>query len=150
MSIRRIAFCTDFSANAGAAFETALDMAKKYGARLSIVHVVPQESNPLLPRSGRPSDAPPESLVREIQERIERKYLDHIGGDVETDCAILDGHVSTEILKYLGEKDIDLAVMGSYGLAGVGLAVFGSVARRVVHKSPCSVLIVRRKETESR
>jgi universal stress protein A len=35
-------------------------------------------------------------------------------------------------------------VMGSYGLSGMGLVVFGSVAKRITHKAPCSVMIVRK------
>jgi universal stress protein A len=57
--------------------------------------------------------------------------------------AVLDGHVSTQVITYLEENGVDLVVTGSYGLAGVGLVVFGSVAKRLAHRAPCSVLIVR-------
>ena len=34
-------------------------------------------------------------------------------------------------------------VMGAFGLSGMGLVIFGSVAKRIVHRAPCSVMIVR-------
>ncbi|MBW1827345.1 MAG: universal stress protein, partial [Deltaproteobacteria bacterium] len=64
---------------------------------------------------------------------------------IEYDLVVLDGHVSTEILSYLEENQTDVVVMGSYGLSGMGLVVFGSVAKRITHKAPCSVMIVRKR-----
>jgi universal stress protein A len=37
-------------------------------------------------------------------------------------------------------------VVGAFGLSGMGLVLFGSVAKRISHKAPCSVMIVRRKK----
>ena len=41
---------------------------------------------------------------------------------------------------------IDLVVMGAYGFTGMGLVIFGSVAKRISHKAPCSVMIVRERK----
>ncbi len=46
--MKKIVCCTDFSENAEAAFVTALDMAKKYGAKLIVIHVLPAVANPVL------------------------------------------------------------------------------------------------------
>ena len=145
MSIKEIACCTDFSINADAAFSMALDMAEKYEAFLSVIHVMPPEVSPLSAGDGA-AGAPPKSLVLEIEEKMEQAYMKRIGAHVESECIVLAGHVSTELLKYLDENKPDLAIMGSYGLTGMGLVVFGSVAKRVAHKSPCSVMIVRPEE----
>ena len=55
-----------------------------------------------------------------------------------------------ELLTFLEKNRIDLAVMGAYGLSGMGFVLFGSVAKRVVHKAPCSVMIVRSRNKEVR
>ena len=72
---------------------------------------------------------------------------DRYGGsntqDVAPQYVVLDGHVSTEILAFLEERRIDLVVLGSYGLSGMGLVLFGSVTKRVSQKAACSVIIVR-------
>jgi universal stress protein A len=75
-----------------------------------------------------------------------QEYGSKIAHDVDSDLLVLDGHVSSEIIRFLEENQIDLAVLGSYGASGMGLVLFGSVANRVAHKAPCSVMIVRSKE----
>jgi universal stress protein A len=147
MQIKKIACCTDFSENAEIAFVTALNLAKKYNAKLFVIHALPPPLNYQL------TDAewmlpyePEESLAVGLEKRMDKEYGSIIGEQVDYKLVILNGHVSTEILRYLEEKNIDLVVMGSYGLSGMGLVFFGSVAKRVADKSPCSVLIVRKKK----
>ena len=144
MPMKKIACCTDFSENAEAAFVTALDMAEKYGAKLSVIHVLPQVVNPML------ADAewvfPVESkksMIMELEDRMQKEYSSRISDSIDSELVVLDGHVSSEVITYLVENRVDLVVTGSYGLSGVGLVVFGSVAKRLAHRAPCSVLIVR-------
>ena len=144
MAYRRIACCTDFSENATLAFEQALELAEKYGAELHIVHVLPAEINPTV--SGTVRVLPDNSerlLIPQLEEQMAAEYSPRVAGRVDCKLIVLNGHVSTEIVKYLQDNAIDLAVVGSYGLSGLGLVVFGSVAKRVSHRAPCSVLIVR-------
>ena len=147
MAIERIACCTDFSWNAVTAFATALEMAEKYSAKLFILHVFPPVLNPLLTDSEWvvPTE-PHKSLILKIEERMEQEYGTRVGEGIEFELVVRDGHVSTEILRFLEGHDIDVVVMGSYGLSGAGLVFFGSVAKRVAHKAPCSVMIVRPRE----
>ena len=147
MHIKKIACCTDFSENAEMAFVTALDLAKKYKAKLFVVHALPPAINYQLTNAEwmLPYE-PEESLIVELEKRMDKEYGPIIGEQVDYKLVILSGHVSTEILKYLEEKNKDLVVMGSYGLTGMGLVFFGSVAKRIAHKSPCSVMIVRKKK----
>jgi universal stress protein A len=55
--------------------------------------------------------------------------------------------VSSEILHYLEVEEIDLVIVGAYGLSGMELVLFGSVAKRIAHKAGCSVMIVRHADT---
>jgi len=146
MPMKKIVYCTDFSENAEEAFAAAVEMAEKFHAKLSIVHVLPPVVNPLLTDTDWVSPYEPiQSFVTKVESQMHREYGSRIGKHIEHEFVVLDGHVSTEIVKYLDESKADLAIMGSYGLAGVGLVVFGSVANRVAHKAPCSVLIVRKR-----
>jgi universal stress protein A len=146
MTIRHIVCCTDFSENADAAFSAALEMAQKYGAHLTVLHVLPPVINPTLADTeGIVPEAPKESLLLKLEEKMEQSYGSRIGKQVDYRLTVLDGHESTEILRYLDEERVDVVVMGSYGLSGMGLVLFGSVAKRVAHKAPCSVLIVRQR-----
>jgi nucleotide-binding universal stress UspA family protein len=57
---------------------------------------------------------------------------------------IIDGNVVEEILRVAKKKSIDLIVIGSQGLHGIGkIKTLGSVSRKVSELAHCPVLIVR-------
>lgn len=57
---------------------------------------------------------------------------------------IIDGDVTQEILSLAKKKSIDLIVVGSQGLHGIGkLKSLGSVSRKISEHAGCPVLIVR-------
>ena len=145
MPIKTIACCTDFSTNAEAAFATALDMAEKYQAKLFVIHVLPPVINPVSTDIDWTFPDVPEqkSLLLNLEKRMEQDYGSRIKGDIDYELIVLNGHISSEIITFLRDNSVDLVVLGSYGLSGMGLVVFGSVSRRVARKAPCSVLIVR-------
>ncbi len=144
MTIRTIACCTDFSDNADKAVAAAGDLANRFGATLFILHVLPPVVNPVLTEAEwiPPEEAPRETILMQLQERMRERY-GNTTPNVTPQFVVLDGHVSTEILAFLEERGVDLVVMGSYGLSGMGLVLFGSVTKRVSQKAACSVMIVR-------
>lgn len=57
---------------------------------------------------------------------------------------IIDGNTAEEILKVAKKSSINLIVIGSQGLHGIGkIKTLGSVSRRVSEAASCPVLIVR-------
>lgn len=57
---------------------------------------------------------------------------------------IVDGNIAEEILKVAKKKTVDLIVIGSQGLHGIGkIKSLGSVSRKVSELASCPVLIVR-------
>ena len=147
MAKKQIVCCTDFSENAEAAFITALEMAEKYQAKLLVIHVFPPVVNPMLTdMEWMPIEEPKKNLILKLEERMQQEYGERIADKVEYQLIVLDGHVSSEILTFLNENPVDVVVMGSYGLSGMGLVFFGSVAKRISHKAPCSVIIVRERK----
>lgn len=148
MAFKEILYCTDFSKNAETAFSVALDLAAKYKAKLWVLHVLPSPINPLtMDTDWNLPDHPKEALVLQLQERMQQEYGDRIGDDLSHELKVLDGHISTEILDFINENPIDLCVMGAYGMTGIELVFFGSVAKRVSHRASCSVMIVRKDRT---
>jgi universal stress protein A len=144
--IKNIACCVDFSENAKAAFDQALELAERFQSRLYLVHVLPPVFNPVLPESEYVfPEQPKDALIIKVEERIQQEYASSVREGVELKIVVLDGHISSEIIRFVGDEDVDLVVLGSYGASGMGLVLFGSVANRVAHKAPCSVMIVRHK-----
>jgi len=58
---------------------------------------------------------------------------------------IRTGVTFVEIIDYINEEGIDLVVMGTHGRSCIEHMLIGSVAEKVVRKSPCPVLTVRPK-----
>jgi len=150
MTFQTIACCTDFSTNADVAVETAGLLAKKFDAVLELLHVVPPPVNPVVTDFDNPvftsvtfDETVDSTLVLQLEEKLQKQYASRVPGGVKVRYVVLDGHVSTEILNYLDKSGCDLVVLGSYGLSGMGLVIFGSIAKRVAHKANCSVLIAR-------
>lgn len=148
---KKIVFCTDFSDNADRAFQTAKDLAWRYGATLHIVHVMVNFSlAPPIHATYMPIEYDP-GFVEQVQEAakdsIEKRYLSQLSEKQPVEVEMLSGYASSEILRLAEEKDIDLIVMGSHGLTGLAHVLFGSTADRVVRKAPCSVLTVRPKHS---
>ncbi len=147
MGVNQIVCCSDFSDHSEAAFLTALDLAQRYNAKLYVVHVLPPVVNPMLTDTDLMlPEHPDENLVVSLNERMQEVYGNRIPDAVDCELVVRDGHVSTEIIRFIEETDADLAVVGAFGLSGMGLVLFGSVAKRISHKAPCSVMIVRNKK----
>jgi len=147
MTFRKIACCVDFSDNAEAAFIAAMEMARQNKAALSVVHVVSPVLDPVLLDAEwtHPPQGPKEILLAKVEEKIRQTYGKRVEEGIESELVVLDGHISSEILNFIEENDVDLVVLGSYGSSGMGLVIFGSIAKRVSHRAPCSVMIVREK-----
>ena len=147
MGVNQIVCCSDFSDHAEVAFQTALDLAQRYNAKLYVVHVLPPVVNPMLTDADLMlPEHPDENLVVSLNERMQEVYGNRIPETVDCELVVRDGHVSTEIIRFIEETDADLAVVGAFGLSGMGLVLFGSIAKRISHKAPCSVMIVRNKK----
>ena len=143
---KNILFSTDFSENARAAVPIAVDLAKKYGAKLHIVHVYPEAGH--IAEFEAPVHGEIGALmVQPAGTETERK-LDALCQEVSFEVGsckskLLRGKPDTEIVRYAKEENIDLIVMSSHGLSGLEHALFGSTAERVLRECQCNVFIVK-------
>ena len=62
--------------------------------------------------------------------------------DVECDYLLRDGKVSEVINDIVGEKNIDLVVMGTNGRDTITEMILGSTAEQVVKNLKCPVLVI--------
>lgn len=145
-SLKKIAFCTDFSENSDQAFDLAFDLAQKYQAQLVLVHVVP----PLVFPSPVMEDFISEQAnlqfykdaVQRSMDQIESTYLGKMGDYKNALVRVLSGHPASEILNFIDQEKIDLVVMGTHGFTGLAHFFLGSTAEKVVRRANCSVLTV--------
>ncbi len=142
----RILMATDFSSCSKDALDHAAYLARNLGAELHLLHVF---ELPLFLPSGVSIGVRPEvhQWIGEAREAA-KKALDELAGEirrggVKVRAEFREGIPYLEIVKAAGEMPADLVVLGTHGRTGLAHVLLGSVAERVVRKSPCPVLSVR-------
>ena len=140
---KRILFCTDFSESADAAFEFALDAAiRRPGSTLYLLHVIHEPDAQFWKSYIAEVDNIDADAKKAIDEKVAAAYLSRVpkGTDVKVEFRI--GPDAATILEFAKAGQIDVIILGRHGHSGVGKALFGSVAEKVVRKADCAVLVV--------
>jgi nucleotide-binding universal stress UspA family protein len=142
--IRTILLTTDFSDTSKKAFEPALTLAQRFGAKIVLAYVEEDRLPPLVIEYMAVG-------VEEIlgqQREIASDRLNELAatlpadvGEVETVVALGTPHV--EIVRLAEEHEADLIVMATHGRGYISHAILGSTAERVLRRAPCPVLVVR-------
>lgn len=146
MDIHYIIVPFDFSEYAEKAFLWAQSLAERWGARLLLLHVVPQPSYPtnVLGVHFNVMDFEA-SLWSEAEARLTEFVSRAATTAVPIDIRVVKGEPFADICRVAEEERADLIVMGSQGRTGLSHVLLGSVAERVVRYAPCPVLVVGRK-----
>lgn len=139
---RHILLAVDFTEHNPPITERAHDLANKYQAKLSLIHVV--ENLPI----GDATYGPivpydidlTEQLVTSARERL-NKLAASLAVPEDRVC-IEVGSPKAEIVRVAEERGVDLIVLGSHGRHGIAL-LLGSTAGSVIHHAQCDVLAVR-------
>ena len=141
---KTILFATDFSESSDYAFQYAFALAKKFGARLLVMHVI---NEPVDLRGFYVPHISFEKLEEEIEEgakkMMEKFCRTHIREYDNFETLIVPGIPYDEIIKKAAESSADLIVLGTHGRTGLDHVLFGSTAEKVVRKSPVPVMTIR-------
>ncbi len=142
LTLLKILCAVDFSESARFATEAAADLAKRFGAELTLVHV---REPPVAPEEVLHSARDlAESDRREMQAkldawRIEAERL--AGTPVKT--ILVHGASAPEIVATARNERFDLLVTGTHSRKGIRRLLLGSVAERLVREAPCAVFVAR-------
>jgi nucleotide-binding universal stress UspA family protein len=127
------------------AFEFALDLAKKYHARLSVLTVMHSE---ILASSF--LDVSSHQKIVERQRVMELNHLFRIMKDVAKrfnvefySDIILSRSVSDSIVAFCSQHKVNLIVMGTRSRQGSKRYLIGSVAIDVLQKASCPIIFVK-------
>jgi universal stress protein A len=141
-SYKHLLLAVDFFDQQTVVAERAKDLAERYGAMLSVIHVV--DSLPI----GDPANDVMVPFEMDLsQEFIElgRKKLAELAASLavpEARTWLETGSPKQEIIRIAQENAVDLIVVGSHGRHGLAL-LLGSTANGVLHHAACDVLAVR-------
>lgn len=124
----------------------AVDIAEKYNAKVTLLHVI--NINQL---TALESITAPPPITEAVVDNL-KKAGDTITNDtikalpptqVDIDTLTVWGTPERAIISEIASKGYDLVVMGSRGLGTISGLLLGSVSDRVVRQAPCPVLIVK-------
>ncbi|MFB3114317.1 MAG: universal stress protein [Nitrosopumilaceae archaeon] len=142
MLFKNILVPYDGSSHSKHAFKVALDMAKKYNSKLSMVTVLDTSSGYWVQTNlWDKALGGAKNLVTKDFESFKSAAKK---AKVSFHSEIIESHSITKtIVSYSKSKKIDLIVMGAHGITGWDKLILGSVTDSVAHRVKCPVLIVR-------
>jgi nucleotide-binding universal stress UspA family protein len=138
--VERILCAVDLSPASAHTLEYALALADAYGARVTVLHVLPPEP---------PSESGPERVGEgELTEQqasvaLRRCLSAAVWATGKVEERLLSGRPDREILRVAVAERADLIVMGSHEGHALGRAVLGWTSHCVVRRATCPVLVVR-------
>lgn len=147
LHIKQILVPIDFSPASWPAVENASALAHSYEATVDLLHVweLPLLADP----EGVASDSRlPASVVDVVREHAQRALDRFATRARERGCSIrkaenVPGNPRKVIVEHAERGGYDLIVVGTHGRTGLGRAVLGSVAEKVVRHAACPVLVAR-------
>ena len=149
--IKTILIPTDGSEHAAKAVALGADLARKYDARMVLLHVVTDWGTGRVPEELRSysrlehveiTDTDVRrAAANEILEQAEALAREH--GATQVERILDDGSPAAKILANARASEVDLIVMGSRGLGDLKGLLLGSVSHKVSHLAECTCVTVR-------
>jgi len=141
----RILVAVDGSPFAERALAQAVDLSRKYGARLLIVHVVLRRFYAVTPSEAgvlattvfvKEMESEGKKIIAKSEEIVK-------AAGVAYESKLVQGVPADEIVRLAQAERVDLIIIGSRGLTEVRAFLLGSVSDKVTHHAKCPILIVK-------
>jgi nucleotide-binding universal stress UspA family protein len=140
VAFKNILLATDFSKVSQHALLHALATAKRFDARLTVVHVAPPESQVPIPME-------PVPVELDWHKKRGAEGLAHLEGFEPLhmyphETVLKQGNPWPEISALIEERNFDLIVLGTHGRGILATLFLGSVAEQVLRHAPCPVMTI--------
>src|SRR3990170_7495275 len=143
IKLKKILCPIDFSACSTYALNYAIDLSLKDQASLYLIHVIETymgDIGDILKQIDLLLD---DKQTDNVKMRLINLIPDEIRTNISIDSLVVKGIPFVEIIKAAKDNQADLIVMGTHGKTGLDYILIGSVAERVIQRSPCPVLSIR-------
>ncbi|KPP97257.1 MAG: universal stress protein family protein [Bacteroidetes bacterium HLUCCA01] len=147
LKLNRILIPTDFSDAARAAYTFGVELTRKYGGKVDLLHVIPtfKYLNESISRLGLPINLDKDiypHMVTESETRLKADMAEYIPEEQQGEALVqVDIKASDAIVTLAAQNDADLVVMGATGTRGRDI-LWGSTTEKVVRKSSVPVLAI--------
>jgi nucleotide-binding universal stress UspA family protein len=134
----RIVVAVDGSPRSEKTIPVAVDLARRYGSSVTIVHAREYERY-----EGSDVDLGPPIPAEELVQRVVATFRD---AGLEAEGVIRrvsSGRTADQIVDVADDAKADLIIMGTRGMTELRSLLLGGVATKVVHQASCPVLLVR-------
>ena len=132
--MKQILIASDLSEKSGPALQRAVALARQFGSRLTVVHVLDEGSPPT------EFDHERSRVLAALREELRRAGGDHLGTAAVPSIAV--GDPSSAIADAADRLEADLVVMGRPAQGGLGGLIGGTTVRRVMGLGARPVLMV--------
>ena len=135
---RHVLIAVDLTKENDAVVEKAIALAKLFGAKISMAHVVEP-----LPGYGYAyiGVADFESELLQEAKQAMNKLADKFAVE-QANCYVEVGPTKSELMGIVFKQHVDCIIVGSHGRHGMA-ELLGSTAHAVVHGAPCDVITVK-------
>jgi nucleotide-binding universal stress UspA family protein len=153
--IKRILVALGFSEYAEGIFNYSDKLADKLGAELIVANIINSrdvEAVTAIKRMG--YDLDPARYIKELKEDRQRIFQEMVKGSTSSMDAIKlilqVGNPIEELLKIIVQEKVDLVVMGVKGRTDLEHILIGSVAEKLFHRSPVTIVSYRDEKNRDR
>ena len=142
-SFKHILVPYDFTNFADLAFEKAMEIAKKFDSKISLITVLGTNIDTAGMSYSRAQEAHDE-MEEKTKDDLKRVKESSKNENVDVSVQIIhESSTINGILSFAEKNNIDLIVIGSHGRSGFKKLVLGSVAAGIITKAQCPVMIVK-------
>ncbi|MHC4974278.1 MAG: universal stress protein [Planctomycetota bacterium] len=146
--LRRILVPVDFSEASANGLLVAAEIARRFDARLTVLHIEIATSAFTEALTGTNTPADVEAVVRShrqtLHERLEGFVSRYLGEAARVEAVVIDDiFVADAIVRHAEERGMDLICMGGTGHRAIERLVLGDTAARVLRHSHVPVLTLR-------
>jgi len=140
IQVKSVLIATDFSEASDKALRHAIAIARHYGAKLYMAHVVSSLGFTMV---GPDAVAQASDIVWRDARELERRLTESgaLNG-LPHEVIVRDGNVWDELDQIIDEQQIELVVIGTHARHGLGKLLLGSVAEHIFRHADCLVLTV--------
>jgi nucleotide-binding universal stress UspA family protein len=145
LQVKSILWPSDDSESSIRALETAVELAKNFGAKLYGLHVVPQVpvyADATVPVTSFDIEKYEQQLKQAAEKAMQKIITDKVPENVIIETSVEAGRPSDIIIGFAKERKVDLIVMATHARTGISHLLIGSVTEDTIRRSRIPILVV--------